>query len=84
MFSGGLSVIAPHVEHVLLDGQNRSTTTTVRPVPIPTAAPVAGPSRTMSSHRIEMCQRLAASRLTVTVDGSAPVGSGRGRACVLY
>jgi hypothetical protein len=47
----------------------------VMPASIPTAE-IAGGSVSMGHPaRIEMCQRPAASRLTVTVDGSAPSGS---------
>ena len=47
------------------------------PASTPTAVSVAGSVSTAHSTRIEMCHRPAASRLTVTVDGSAPSGSGR-------
>ena len=49
----------------------------VIPASIPTAEADGGSVSTAHSTRIEMCHRPAASRLTVTVDGSAPSGSGR-------
>jgi len=54
-----------------------SVTSEVIPASTPTAVAAAGSGPTGQSTRIEMCHRPAASRLTVTVDGSAPEGSGR-------
>ena len=54
-----------------------SVTRDVIPASIPTAVVAGGSDWTGHSTRIERCHRPAASRLTVTVDGSAPSGSGR-------
>ena len=47
------------------------------PASTPTAEADGGSAPAGHPARIEMCQRPAASRDTVTVDGSVPSGSGR-------
>jgi hypothetical protein len=50
------------------------------PASIPTAVSDCGSGSTGHWHSSDTCHRPAGSRLTVTVDGSAPAGSGRDQA----